>query len=227
SIQGKVHFSSPLKKLSRNKKGKIVLGFADEEVEADFLILTIPCPVFKDITIEQGLIPDIDTISSLHYGTNSKILFPIQRFDSVPLDFLVLDDMLVWPNFDGTILTIYSGGIAGRFNYGQVPSIVDSKLSQLNTHFTSLQMIDSPFAINWSQEEFSKGSYSCWGVDQYDAFDKKCEYFGETVREIFRPINRQIFFAGEHTSLQSPGFMEGAVESGERAARMVLKAIRE
>lgn len=227
SIQGKIHYSSPLKKLSRNKNGKIVLGFADTEVEADILILTIPCSVYKDLTIETGLIPDIDTMSSLHYGTNSKILFPIQRFDSVPLDFLVLDDMLIWPNFDGTILTIYSGGIAGRFNYEQVPSIVDSKLSQLNTHFTSLQMIDSPFAINWSQEEFSKGSYSCWGVDQYDVFDKKCEYFGETVREIFRPLNGQIFFAGEHTSLYSPGFMEGAVESGERAARMVLKAIRE
>jgi len=227
SIQGKVHYSSPLKKLSRNKKGKIVLEFEDKVVEADFVLLTIPCPVFKDISIEQGLIPDLETISSLHYGTNSKILFPIQRYDSVPLDFIVLEDMLVWPNFDGTILTLYSGGIAGRFNYAQVPSIVDSKLSQLNTHFTSLQKTGPSFAINWSQEEYSKGSYSCWGVDQYDVFDKKGEYFGETVREVFRPINGQIFFAGEHTSLYSPGFMEGAVESGERAARMILKAIRE
>jgi monoamine oxidase len=30
-----------------------------------------------------------------------------------------------------------------------------------------------------------------------------------------------VFFAGEHTSRDAQGYMEGAVESGERAAREI------
>ena len=32
-------------------------------------------------------------------------------------------------------------------------------------------------------------------------------------------------FAGEHTSIDAQGYLEGAVESGERAAREVLAAL--
>ncbi|MBP7677224.1 MAG: FAD-dependent oxidoreductase, partial [Thermoanaerobaculia bacterium] len=35
-----------------------------------------------------------------------------------------------------------------------------------------------------------------------------------------------VFFAGEHTSSDFQGFMEGACESGERAAREVLATMR-
>jgi monoamine oxidase len=35
----------------------------------------------------------------------------------------------------------------------------------------------------------------------------------------------RIHFAGEHTSLQDQGFLEGAVASGERAAHQILGRI--
>lgn len=34
-----------------------------------------------------------------------------------------------------------------------------------------------------------------------------------------------VHFAGEHTSLEAQGFMEGAAESGERASREVIEAL--
>jgi monoamine oxidase len=35
----------------------------------------------------------------------------------------------------------------------------------------------------------------------------------------------RIHFAGEHTSIANEGFLDGAVETGERAAGQVLKRI--
>jgi monoamine oxidase len=35
----------------------------------------------------------------------------------------------------------------------------------------------------------------------------------------------RLHFAGEHTSTSAQGYLEGGVESGDRAAREVLKAL--
>jgi len=48
---------------------------------------------------------------------------------------------------------------------------------------------------------------------------------GETVKTLFAPIDQMLYFAGEHATilLETPGTIEAACESGERAARMILK----
>ncbi len=82
---------------------------------------------------------------------------------------------------------------------------------------------NQPIGISWEHEEFSKGSYSSWGVGQFALFDEKDESFGEEVRKVFRPSAGTIFFAGEHTALDNPATLEGAVESGERTAKMLKR----
>ena len=46
----------------------------------------------------------------------------------------------------------------------------------------------------------------------------------EWSKTLFAPIDKQLYFAGEHTSilLDVPGTMEAACESGERAARSII-----
>jgi monoamine oxidase len=36
----------------------------------------------------------------------------------------------------------------------------------------------------------------------------------------------RFLFAGEHTSINNIGFLDGAVETGERAARQLLRRLR-
>ena len=55
------------------------------------------------------------------------------------------------------------------------------------------------------------GAWSQYNVGQYTGFSGI-----EPVRE------GNIHFAGEHTSLESQGFIEGAVETGERVAAEIL-----
>jgi len=62
----------------------------------------------------------------------------------------------------------------------------------------------------WPKYEWTMGSYTCFRPGQYQ------RYF----RALVEPQGRLVF-AGEHTMDES-GFMNAAVESGERAATQVL-----
>jgi monoamine oxidase len=67
---------------------------------------------------------------------------------------------------------------------------------------------------DWPAHEWTRGSYSYWKVGQYQGFA------GAEREEV-----AGCHFAGEHTSVDAQGYLEGAVESGERAAREVLAAL--
>jgi monoamine oxidase len=68
--------------------------------------------------------------------------------------------------------------------------------------------------MNWSQYRFSRGSYSCPLPGHYTTM------FGIEGKP---ELGGQLLFAGEHTSVDSTGFMNGAVESGRRVAGEVLQ----
>lgn len=67
----------------------------------------------------------------------------------------------------------------------------------------------------WPGNPWSRGSYSFWKVGQYQLFAGV-----EGERE------GHCHFAGEHTSIDSQGYLNGAVESGERAAEEILRDLR-
>jgi monoamine oxidase len=50
--------------------------------------------------------------------------------------------------------------------------------------------------------------------------------FDPALRGWLAQPHGRMFFAGEHTSLASQGYMNGAVESGQRAAAEVVAAFR-
>ncbi len=59
---------------------------------------------------------------------------------------------------------------------------------------------------SWARDPFAGGAYACWAPGQITRY-----------AEVLRQPYRRLIFAGEHTSALSRG-MEGAMESGERAA---------
>lgn len=74
---------------------------------------------------------------------------------------------------------------------------------------------------NWSLDPYSLGGYSNFSIELFEKMKNRCESCGETTMEMYRPVEDHLFFAGEHTALEYPGTMEGAVESSERTARMI------
>jgi monoamine oxidase len=68
----------------------------------------------------------------------------------------------------------------------------------------------------WESDEWARGGYAVFGPD----FDPSWRAW------LSRPAGR-VLFAGEHTSEQWQGYMNGAIESGRRAAAEVRTLVRE
>ena len=66
---------------------------------------------------------------------------------------------------------------------------------------------------NWPEEGFIKTGY---------ASPRLGEIFGKGEK-LNRPFHDLLFFAGEHTRMDLFGYMEGALRSGERAAKLLMQ----
>jgi monoamine oxidase len=165
-------------------------------------------------------------IEDLGMGTNSKVLIQFRRrfghydrWDGEYYDGRIdtWDSSLGESGRSG-LLTVYSGGRAGtsypgRRAHGKAPrGVVESTLADieravpgLSGGFNGLADLDV-----WSRDPFTHGSYAAFLPGQYT------RYWGNVGR-----AEGNLHFGGEQTSTAAQGYMEGAVESGERCAREV------
>jgi monoamine oxidase len=67
----------------------------------------------------------------------------------------------------------------------------------------------------WKGNLYTRGSYSYWRVGQYTRF-----------AGVEREPQGNVHFCGEHTSIDAQGYLEGAVETGERPADEIISALR-
>ena len=68
----------------------------------------------------------------------------------------------------------------------------------------------------WAAYPWTKGSYSYWKVGQYQ----------RTVGVEREIEGGSCHFCGEHTSIDFQGYLNGAVETGERAAGEITAALK-
>ena len=71
------------------------------------------------------------------------------------------------------------------------------------------------FVDFWLENPWTNGSYSYWKVGQYTAF-----------AGMERARQGNCHFAGEHTSIDFQGYLNGAVERGQRAAGEILADLK-
>jgi monoamine oxidase len=70
--------------------------------------------------------------------------------------------------------------------------------------------------MNWPAYQYVQGSYTCPLVGQYTTL---LESAGTPELE------GRLIFAGEHTSPDFSGFMNGAIQSGNRAAQEIMTPV--
>lgn len=83
-------------------------------------------------------------------------------------------------------------------------------LSKLELH----KLLVASFMHNWNSDPFSRGAYAYVPVDGIKA--------QETLAQ---PVDNTLFFAGEALSVGHIGTVHGAIESGQRAAKEILKGL--
>jgi monoamine oxidase len=112
------------------------------------------------------------------------------------------------------ILVDYTGGAVGSsFGSGSLAQRAQKFLAQIEPVLPGIttKWNGKAFVDFWPGYRWTKGSYSYWKVGQYTGF---------AGMEYARQGN--CHFCGEHTSIDFQGYLNGAVETGERAAADIL-----
>lgn len=242
ALEGRIHLNQPLLKVSRNADRSYILTFQDDQkINADILVLAIPCTTYQEIVFEEGVIPleRLAAIQNVQYGTNAKIIVP---FVDPPFQRIGLmnDRALSFFTDGNSLLTIYYIGLASRFSQETILQTYQQERPMMELGFgencpafsppvfakdEASCAYEGPTGYSWPNDPYVKGSYSYIAPGQEAILTATREECGEIVKTLFAPIDQKLYFAGEHASIlmEVPGTMEAACESGERVARMVLK----
>ena len=167
-------------------------------------------------------------IAELAMGTNSKlhVQFSRRHWETLNCSGETFADTGYQNTWDvsraqsGTsgILVDYTGGMIGAsFNSGTPTTRAKEFLKQIEPVLPGLSAKWNGRATIdfWTGYPWTKGSYSYWKVGQYTRFAGV-----ERLRE------GNCHFAGEHTSVDFQGYLNGAVETGERAANEILAELK-
>jgi len=232
SAHGKNSSTNPSAKnqLRLGIKLGITVGSHFRWIDAPTAILALPFSVLRDVTglNQLGLSAEkLRCIRELGYGTNSKQMIGFQsRFwrtahPAIPANsgelFTDLPSQCYWetsrlqPGKSG-ILTNFMGGHAGKNAEPTQWKIVLEELKPLYGGDLAAQQDGHTAFLNWANYKWNRGSYSCPKPGQYTSL----------VGLAGQPeLDGRLFFAGEHCSVNSAGYMNGAVESGNTAARQI------
>lgn len=244
-----VHLNMPLKAICKNTNGTYSLRFNNKNqhdehiIQADIVVLAIPCTIYKEIAFGDGVIPSntLANITSIPYGTNAKILVP--PADAInPQVNLVTNEFASIFSVKNDLVEIYTIGDTGKFTQNDINSVCDTSVSELQSlygyYFPSYEKAtetvdaqfteyDSPIGHSWWNDPYTQGSYAYVGVGQEKVLLATETVNGFQIASLFAPINNSIFFAGEHCKLPCglQGTIQGAANSGYEAAQLVLAAL--
>ena len=231
--RGTIAMGTPLAGLRRNADRSYTCAFAGgSEVRADRVVLALPFTTLREVDYRQaGFSRAKDAaIRELGMATNAKLTLQFSRktWRLDGYDGYIETDRIPGDTWDTTvnqrgregILVVYTGGSRGATyptsaTHGPAPAHVAratvAQLAAVYPHlerdFTGRAHLDA-----WVHNPWSRGSYAAFLVGQYTRFTG----YVRAGRE------GGVHFAGEHTDTDQQGYIDGAVRSGERAARELL-----
>jgi monoamine oxidase len=219
----------------RTDQAGVVGRFGDaSEVRADSAVLAIPLPTLREVDLEDAYLSEprrgaIRELSAM--GQNTKLLIGLDRSPSeLPawpgfVGHLDEPPIMIWDTASGQagpggVLTVFTAGpVFSTSEAHAVPSraVIDDAFGRIEEIVPGVreQFSGHAWLDSWPHDPWTRGSYLGFGPGQFT------RYWG-----ILGARENRIHFAGEHTSTFGQGYMDGAIESGERAARDVLHDFR-
>ena len=198
---------------------------AQQQLDADAVVVTLPASTLRDVTITPELPePQWRAIRALPYGCATKVLVQTTRnaFARRRARAFATDDACLgafWdaaegqPGGDSSMLAFLGGGSASACMRSRVAQRADYLVSALCWLGMAGTDVRAVRAATWEDDPWARGGYA---------------YFDPGFDPAWRPFLAKkagrLVFAGEHTSARWQGYMNGAVESGIRAARELIEA---
>lgn len=205
-VASALRLSSPVSAVTTEGPGRVTVTAEGEQIEAVSVIVAVPQPVLDRIRFEPRLRPEHqEAVESLQFGAASKVVAttsaPAARWRTV---FGGRHLKTAWRI--GSVLA----GVAPHLT-SAVPSEQDL-VDELAEAFdlSPAQLID-PKVIDWETQPHVEGTYIAYAPGQ---LTRHAPALAHGVAPIW--------FAGAERS-SWPDSMEGAVESGARAAHLVIE----
>jgi monoamine oxidase len=202
----------------------------------DTVVLSLPFTRLRQVKGLESLKLDplkLKAIQELGYGTNAKLFSGTKtrvwqsKESGLPaasdgqfysdLGFQnIWDQSAAQPGGAG-ILTDFLGGKAGLAEESAARKILNDGLAKMAPKIA--EALD-PLAVAsffWATYPYTLGSYSAPKVGQYT-----------TLMDVVADpaLDGRVQFAGEHTSVEFYGFMNGAVESGDRVSQALIELLK-
>ena len=218
-LRGRLILGAPLVRVTTSRaRVALRVGPDGREIAADFAVLAIPASTLRDVDFAPALAADQwRAITSLRYGRATRVLLQFERrfWKKLGRPSAYGSDQPFGAVWDGNeqqerspgILTLLAGGrasvdVRAIVRDGGWPALV-RRLAWLGTPSPLLTGV----TCAWDTDAWVRGGYA--------VFDPR---FDPALRTALARPSGRLVFAGEHTSLRWQGFMNGALESGRRAA---------
>jgi monoamine oxidase len=235
---GTVQLGHRLVALRERSDGTCTLTFdvdaGTTEVVADQVVLALPFTLLRDVDLGGSgfSATKLRVIDTLGMGSNAKIHVEVAEktwtrhgFNGVAytdhdsFDVCWDDTVPLGPAGAPALLLAFPGANAGRNTltggaHGPSPvRDVDWFLDRIDPIFpgTRAAFTGASYEDHWVRDPWVKGAYSFYKVGQYATF-------GPTAAA----AQGRVHFAGEHTSINNQGFLDGAIATGARAAKEIV-----
>jgi len=228
-LHGKVKLESPVIRVVQNStSGVEVYTASGESYSAKYLISAVPLALLNRISFSPPLpARKFQLIQRLPMGNAIKTIMyydrPYWKEKGLSGEFISFDGPIVYGQDDSkpdgshpALVSCVRARNAVELLSMSLEERKQAIANQYATIFRCPELLSPTNYIekNWMAEEFSGGCYV--GTLQPGILTN----FGSAMREPFM----NIYFAGTETATYKAGYMEGAVQSGERVAQEILQA---
>ena len=234
ALTRQIQLGKELVAIKKNSDGTFTLSIKSGKKITDHVfdkvVLALPFSILRSSVdyASAGFEPLKETaIREMGMGTNSKlhVQFSQRYWDTLGNNGETFSDRGYQNTWHVTraqagtsgILVDYTGGnIGASFGTGTPSSRAQQFLSQIEPVLPGIsQYWNGKASLDyWTGYKWTLGSYSFWKVGQYTKF-----------AGMERKQQGNCHFAGEHTSVDFQGYLNGAVESGERVVDEILADI--
>lgn len=222
-LQAHIRYRSPVVALEAETGGLEVRLADGTTLRARRSVCTLPIPVLRGIALALPLTDDQRrALREIRYTRVTVALFDTEPFwedDGLP-PYMWTDTPIerLFPRVseDGTHCIGFKAFVNGR-GTAEVDALDEPAFERLALSTLGRIRPASQGRVrylgrhSWGKDPFAGGAYAAWSPGKV----------AEQRRAVRLPAG-PVWFAGEHTAADAPG-MEGAVRSGERAAREIIE----
>jgi monoamine oxidase len=225
-LEGGVRLSIPVDAIAQSDTG-VEVQAAGQTFEAEFCVLAAPLPALRNVDLSAArLSPALEGgIAKLAYGRATKTLVQYRRrfWREEGFSGDVYSDLPLGATWEGTNGQAGRPGVLIGYAAGANSRYFEPETSAKRARATRAWIGD---VFPGSAREAIEYASVSWPVEPHSGGAWMAPRPGQVVpywNALREPAGR-IHLAGEHTDDLYPGYMEGAVRSGRRAARTIAHA---